>query len=210
MPYGATPDEVSKAAAEARGKPLTFFRLREVNVERCATWHKGFPDDGVWLGVDWANAALGEMGEAANAVKKVRRWDTDTRGALDPDHDILLINLANEIADTLIYLDLVGAFFRLPPRRGSLDDRFGLPKEGWTGSHWSSYAGEAIGRVCSIALYLDTDLPEPPLLQELDMELHRVFVRLGRLADLYGINLSAAVVDKFNFISEREGLPHRL
>lgn len=115
---------------------LTFARLRVVNVERCARWHPGFPDDGKWTGADWSNAAAGEMGEACNVVKKLRRQETGGRGAVDPEYAVLLDKLADEIADTVTYLDLLAAF--------------------------------------------------------------------------YGIDMAAAVIEKFNRVSVREGLPERL
>jgi NTP pyrophosphatase (non-canonical NTP hydrolase) len=90
---------------------LSFAQLRAVNVERAARWHPGFPNDGKWNGADWSNAAAGEMGEACNVVKKLRRQETGGRGAVDPDYHVLLSKLGDEIADTIIYLDLLAAFY---------------------------------------------------------------------------------------------------
>jgi NTP pyrophosphatase (non-canonical NTP hydrolase) len=90
---------------------LTFAQLRAVNAARAARWHPGFPYDGKWNGADWSNAAAGEMGEACNVVKKLRRQETGGRGALDPEPYVLIGKLADEIADTIIYLDLLAAFY---------------------------------------------------------------------------------------------------
>lgn len=90
---------------------LTFARLRAVNAARAARWHSGFPYDDKWSGADWSNAAAGEMGEACNVVKKLRRQETGGRGAVDPDYDVLLSDLGDEIADTIIYLDLLAAYY---------------------------------------------------------------------------------------------------
>lgn len=72
-------------------------RLREMNVRRCET--KYFPLNH-WSVLEWAAAAAGECGEAVNVAKKLRRGD-------------MLINgnqqLADEVADTIIYLDLLCA-----------------------------------------------------------------------------------------------------
>ncbi len=92
---------------------LTFAQLRAVNVERCARWHPGFPHDARWTGADWSNAAAGEMGEACNVVKKLRRQETGGRGAVDPNADVLLTKLAEEIADTVTYLDLLAAYYEI-------------------------------------------------------------------------------------------------
>lgn len=191
---------------------LTFVRLREVNVERCSTWHKGFPDDGVWVGVDWSNAAAGEMGETANVVKKLRRIETDTKGALDPSREVLLVKLGHEIADTMIYLDLVAAYFRLEPRIGTLAESidWDIPRtENWTGSHWSNAAASQVGKVCSVVMTIDWAESIQPLVR-LQAALAVSHTFLGRLAAYYKVDLDAAVIGKFNFISEREGLPHRL
>lgn len=114
---------------------LTFAALSAVNRSRVERWHPGFPADG-WTGSDWSNAAAGEMGEACNIVKKLRRAEAAQPAALDPAPADLVGMLATEIADTIIYLDL--------------------------------------------------------------------------LAQYYNIHLPAAIVDKFNFVSEREGFPERL
>lgn len=115
---------------------LDFAQLRRANLARVARWHAGFPHDG-WSGADWSNAAAGEMGEAANVVKKLRRGETAMKpGAKDPSRETLLAMLADEIADTITYLDLLAAF--------------------------------------------------------------------------YGIDVAAAVIHKFNAVSEREGFPDRL
>ena len=114
---GSTPfqgDEQSSGPSRERldgPASLTFSRLRAVNVDRCARWHPGFPNDGLWNGADWSNAAAGEMGEACNVVKKLRRQETGGRGAVDPDYAVLLSKLGDEIADTIIYLDLLAVFY---------------------------------------------------------------------------------------------------
>lgn len=190
---------------------LTFARLREANVERCSTWHKGFPNDGKWLGVDWSNAAFGELGEAANVVKKLRRIETGTKGALDPNREMLLVQLGHEIADTLIYLDLLEAFYGVPVRPGGHHDlAIDFPHtDGWIGSHWSNAAAGSMGRVCRAveAMELPGDFePMGVLSQAVTVTISDI----GGLAKFYGVDLSTAIVSKFNFISEREGLPHRL
>lgn len=114
---GSTPfqgDEPSSGPSRERPDgpaSLTFAHLRAVNVGRAARWHPGFPDDGKWNGADWSNAAAGEMGEACNVVKKLRRQETGGRGEVDPDYAVLLSKLGDEIADTIIYLDLLAVFY---------------------------------------------------------------------------------------------------
>jgi NTP pyrophosphatase (non-canonical NTP hydrolase) len=88
---------------------LSFGLLRSVNFSRAGRWHPGFPQDDLWSGADWSNAMCGEAGEAANVVKKLRRYETGTEGKNDPPRDQLVAMLADECADTVIYLDLLAA-----------------------------------------------------------------------------------------------------
>lgn len=91
---------------------LTFGRLSEINGRRCQRWHPGFPND-AWTGADWANAMQGEAGEAGNVVKKLRRAELNTQGALDPTVAVLRDQLGDEIADTVIYADLLAQYYGL-------------------------------------------------------------------------------------------------
>lgn len=91
---------------------LLFRAVSAINRARCERWHPGFPDDG-WLGSDWSNAAAGELGEACNVVKKLRREDAGIVQAAGDKRDELLAKLATEIGDTFLYLDLLAQFYGL-------------------------------------------------------------------------------------------------
>ena len=88
--------------------------ISRVNRQRADRWHKGFPDseDG-WTLADWSNAMCGEAGETANVVKKLRRLETGLRQAGQGDatnsemRALLVAQLATEIGDTGVYLDLL-------------------------------------------------------------------------------------------------------
>lgn len=80
---------------------LTFKELREKNNERQLFW--GGVDN--WLLVDWSNAVAGEVGEAANVVKKLRRIDLGTTGNHKSPEE-LREQLKLEIGDIGVYLDL--------------------------------------------------------------------------------------------------------
>lgn len=75
---------------------LTFDRLRERNVERCKA---AFPMCESWAAADWMTALVGEVGELANLLKKIKRGD----GA--PADEV-----AKELADVMTYLDLLAAY----------------------------------------------------------------------------------------------------
>ena len=86
---------------------LTFERLRNVNVERC---QEAFHPLVAWSLSDWACAMAGEAGEACNVVKKYRRYQDGTNTAKDPQTvDEIRDALAAELADTIIYADLLAA-----------------------------------------------------------------------------------------------------
>lgn len=120
----------------AGGHALTFDQVTTINRARASRWHPGFPNDDTWSIADWSNAMCGEAGEAANVVKKIRRYESGLQGVGDPSEDDLRSMLAHELADVYLYLDLV--------------------------------------------------------------------------ASKVGIDLPAAVVEKFNIVSERQGFPERL
>jgi NTP pyrophosphatase (non-canonical NTP hydrolase) len=91
---------------------LTLAAFRLANVTRCRRWHPDFGGADAWSGADWSNAMCGEAGETANVVKKLRRVETGAAlGPDDPSVDALRDMLADEIADTVTYADLLAAFY---------------------------------------------------------------------------------------------------
>lgn len=85
---------------------LTFRTLRSANLARLPEFKnaKGEPahtepDGSDWLLSQWCNAVTGELGEAANLIKKIERGDM----TLDQARD----KLADELADILTYLDIL-------------------------------------------------------------------------------------------------------
>lgn len=110
---------------------LTFKELRTANVKRCntafSTKDSGLED---WSPTDWACAMAGETGEAAeeltlavlslmvtakankpcDTVKKLKRLDTaDSNIDSAEKRNELKIKIGKELADMLIYADLLAA-----------------------------------------------------------------------------------------------------
>lgn len=81
---------------------LTFADLRAANIARQEYW--GGSDN--WTLADWSNALAGEVGEACNVVKKIRRPQLGTIGN-SADAPAYYKQLESEIGDVLIYLDLL-------------------------------------------------------------------------------------------------------
>ncbi len=86
--------------------PMTFEQFSEANRARCES-PQGFhhPLTG-WSTSDWMTALVGEVGEAANVVKKLNRVRDGVPGnKLTPDE--LRGQLRRELGDVFVYLDLM-------------------------------------------------------------------------------------------------------
>lgn len=93
-----------------RRNQLTFGLLRAFNVARlplfkdrkgrtCHTKPDDQPDGFDWALSQWSNAVCGELGEAANLIKKIERGDMTL--------DEARVELGKELADVQVYLDLL-------------------------------------------------------------------------------------------------------
>lgn len=85
---------------------LTFDQLREANKSRlpqfknrCGGLAHSKPDGSDWCLAQWSNAVLGELGEAANIIKKIERGDMTLEEGRPA--------LASELADVQTYLDIL-------------------------------------------------------------------------------------------------------
>lgn len=86
---------------------MKFKLFSAINRARCES-PSGF-DHSIesWTSSDWMVAVLGELGEAANVVKKLNRLRDGIPGnKLEETKEFLHAKLRKEIADTLSYLDL--------------------------------------------------------------------------------------------------------
>lgn len=85
---------------------MDFATLRAANMSRCARWHpRGLNE---WSLSDWGVATAGEMGEALNVIKKLNR-ERDGIAGNTLSEEQLRHELADEIADVAIYLDIMAA-----------------------------------------------------------------------------------------------------
>lgn len=75
--------------------PLTFDKLREVNVTRC---EKDIRPLSSWTPLEWGGALAGETGELCNMLKKLRRGEK-----------VDIKDISHELADVITYADLVAA-----------------------------------------------------------------------------------------------------
>lgn len=89
---------------------LRFDTLRAANIARLPLFKNkrgelahapvpGQPPGFDWTLSQWSNAACGELGEAANLIKKIERGDISLEEARP--------ELAKELADVICYMDLL-------------------------------------------------------------------------------------------------------
>lgn len=109
-----------------------FTHVREVNVERCNVWHpRGINS---WSPADWGIAVMGEAGEMCNVIKKLKRLEDGLGNKQGPHtREEAVAMLADEIADTFTYLDLLAASFGIDlleavrSKFNRISERQGLP-----------------------------------------------------------------------------------
>ena len=84
---------------------LTFKRLSEANAVRALERNR----DGVmvWTPTQWALGMFGECGEACNIIKKLNRIEVGDPGTKRHEGTELYEQLVNELADVVIYADLL-------------------------------------------------------------------------------------------------------
>lgn len=85
---------------------ISFAAFAQANRERCES-PDGFNHKlGDWSSSDWLTATVGELGEAANIVKKLNRYRDNIPGNKET-RDALVEQLRNELGDVFVYLDLM-------------------------------------------------------------------------------------------------------
>jgi NTP pyrophosphatase (non-canonical NTP hydrolase) len=99
---------------------LTFAALRGANTARLPTFKNSRgepahsePDGSDWCLAQWCNAVTGELGEAANLIKKIERGDFTL--------DEARADLAKEFADVVTYLDILAMRAGVDLGRATID-----------------------------------------------------------------------------------------
>ena len=89
----------------------------------------------------------------------------------------------------------------------------------WSGADWGNAMGGECGEAQNVIKKLrrvetgvrgNVDPPPPELVEKLGDELADTITYAFLVADHYGINVGEALCRKFNKISEREGVSHRV
>jgi NTP pyrophosphatase (non-canonical NTP hydrolase) len=86
---------------------MNLKHFSTVNLSRYLRWHPQGINS--WTRSDWAVAMVGEAGEACNFIKKLNRLRDGLVGnrGEDADAELLRKKLGKEIADVVIYCDLM-------------------------------------------------------------------------------------------------------
>jgi NTP pyrophosphatase (non-canonical NTP hydrolase) len=108
---------------------LSLNEISLKNRARAKRWHGELQTRG-WSGGDWSNAMCGEAGEAANVVKKIRRLETSYRDAKAGHDDARTMEqlreaLGFELADTILYLDLLAEHYEIDLPK-AIRDKFNI------------------------------------------------------------------------------------
>jgi NTP pyrophosphatase (non-canonical NTP hydrolase) len=93
-----------------------------INRQRCES-PNGFNHTlNSWSGSDWLTALVGEIGEAANVMKKLNRIRDGIPGNKEgEDEEALTAKLHREFADAYIYLDLLMQSYGIVPEMAVLN-----------------------------------------------------------------------------------------
>ena len=98
------------ASRSTKGITMTFDELRNKNAYRCETdFGHALTGPDAWQPTDWTNAMAGEVGEACNVSKKLKRLAMNhaLNRPEDRDHSELVHRLLLEVGDAVIYADLL-------------------------------------------------------------------------------------------------------
>ena len=121
-------DDKTKEFRDELGTPWTCEQvglglqtLRVANVTRC---EQVFHPLNAWTPAEWACAMAGEAGEACNVAKKIKRLETGTNTAKDPQTmEECRVMMGKELADTIIYCDLLAASLGIRQKFNEVSER---------------------------------------------------------------------------------------
>ena len=131
--HGWRSDRPRLSQAEAKPPESFLKRLRRLGTKRVEQGFRHTLES--WDLMQWGAAAAGEMGEALNVCKKVKRAEMSMPGGIPLEK--AREALGDEIADTIIYLDLlaaragidleeaIGRKFDIVSQRVGFDERLG-------------------------------------------------------------------------------------
>ena len=114
------------------GMSIDINTAFELSITRANRWHGG--DRADWSALDWAGAMCGEAGEAANAVKKLKRLEDHLATHNESGRhytDLVQAHeaICKEVADTILYGLLLMARVGCPDPSEVIRDVFNQKSE---------------------------------------------------------------------------------
>lgn len=188
---------------------LTFKALRKANTIRLPLFKnsKGEtahskPDGSDWTLSEWMCALVGELGEAANLVKKIRRGD------LSLTDEAVKSSLGDELADIVTYADI--ALFQMGVSAteywrtfGELRDNSSSYEVDYSLGGWMNCAFAGFGRAAeSIHVSARAEVAFVPG-YGVSGGFRQGLAAIDRIADKIDIDLGLSTVGKFNAVSRR-------
>lgn len=183
----------------------------KVNRARAERWHpRGIAS---WSLSDWAVALMGEVGEVCDVVVETAWWPAEKE------------KLAHEIADVYTYLDLCACRSLTETLhecwkqaadafRSRSEERLSPVDVTWEAVALAASAGSLCDTIKKLNRERDgitgNNATVPELWKKVTWQMGLTAFALHRLATAAEIDLAAAVIDKFNRVSERAGFPERV
>lgn len=180
---------------------MAEITMRSANVVRHIEWSNGDGDGTEFYAVE----LFGEAGEALNVVKKLAREELGMVGSRASIDD-----LAEELADVVICVDLLAMAYKLPPAKQGYINAIAMDFRSTVGVGVS--LGRAVGEVMGWVEEIEAAGVNGPAWPRdaLTDALNEVVRFAAAIASHSGIDLRAAVVAKFNKTSAKYGLLTRM
>lgn len=189
-----------------------FATLRRANIARLPQFRnsKGGPahsepDGSDWLLSAWSNATLSELGEAAEVLVGMRTASLTAT----------LTQLAHEVSDVIIYLDIYAMRCGVtlsPPTEDRMYSAFNFISRAYTPDGVLApeivlaAAQAALGKAGNLVKKIERgDTSLEIAADELSALFTSGLCYLQLLADGMSLDLATAIVEKFNIVSERVG-----
>ncbi len=169
---------------------MNMTALHKANVARDKEWNPESTLDLDFWGIELA----GEIGEACNVIKKIERERLGLRGSR-----ATLQDLADELADGIICVDLIACHI------GTLLNPGSLPFMTVNGNSLTKLGNE-MAAVAGMINHIIVNNDGAMISSMLCILVHRI----EAIAETQGIDLDAAVRNKFNMTSEKYKLKTRM
>lgn len=187
---------------------MNLREFSKLNEQRCQRWHPHGLNS--WSSADWLTAVVGELGEVASLVKMMNR---QRDGLVGNKFEPTVEMLGKELADVFCYTDLyaTAAGFSLAD---VLDGYSACEVSANLGAFFHPQVPEPEPPLSEYVVALTAAVGVLPELEagtdEAPVSLLSIVVALYAFAARLNLDLDAAIVAKFNEVSERNGFSERI